>query len=185
MDAGRGWVVLLQTLATVTLFCAAGWGLAAWLEAAGGPAGIRDRYGLLGPLVLVPLQGVISATPLPGELVALASSAVYGFWPGVVLGWCGWMLASFIQYAVARLLLREFAPERLRQRMPSWLRAFPVDHPGFLILGRWVPLGFYLVNSAAGVFRVPLWRHAWCAAVGTLPVAVVISTLAQLVVQPN
>ncbi len=70
-------------------------------------------------------------------------------------------------------------------RDPSRLRAFPVDHPGFLILGRWAPLGFHMVNSAAGVFRVPLRRHAWCAAIGTLPVAVLISTLAQLVAQPN
>jgi hypothetical protein len=36
---------------------------------------------------------------------------------------------------------------------------FPVDHPAFLILGRFAPQGYRVLNAATGAFHVPLVTH--------------------------
>ena len=82
-------------------FLLAVWLIGEWLHSIGGPEVIRARYGVSGAWLLVPLQGVISATPFPGEAVAFANSAIYGFWIGMVFSWAGWMIGAFIQYGFA------------------------------------------------------------------------------------
>ena len=74
-------------------------------------------------------------------------------------------------------MARDFDFEHARTRLPSWLNQFPVEHPAFLIVARWLPWGPHLVNSAAGVYGVPLARHGWCAAVGIVPQALFISAV--------
>jgi uncharacterized membrane protein YdjX (TVP38/TMEM64 family) len=145
----------LRLIAIGVLLAAAAWILRGWLVSARGAAGLRDQYGGLGALMLAVVQGVVSATPLPGETIAFTASAVYGFWTGVAVSWCGWMVGAFLQYVIARYVLCEFQLDALRAKLPPRLRRVPVQHPAFLIFGRFVPLGFDLVNATAGAFRVP------------------------------
>ena len=81
------------------------------------------------------------------------------------------MGAALIQYRLARRVGEQADLEAKLDRLPAWLRRFPVGHPAFLIMGRWVPLGGPLTNVAAGAFAVPLRRFAWCAALGYAPEA--------------
>ncbi len=165
---GLRWILLLVALGGIFVV---------WLDSVGGPEALRARLGYSAVAVLVSLQAVIAVTPFPSEVVAIASTAIYGFWPGAVLAWFGWFAAAFLQYFVARRLARDFDFEQARARLPSWINQFPVAHPAFLILARWVPWGPHLVNSAAGVYGVPLARHGWCAAVGIVPQALFISAV--------
>ncbi len=101
-------------------------------------------------------------------MIGVTNAALYGFWPGTAMSFTAWLLTALLQYGIARRTARDFDFDASYARLPGWLRRFPVDHPVFLI-GVRLPLGGPIVNTAAGVFGVSLWRHTWCAAVGILP----------------
>jgi uncharacterized membrane protein YdjX (TVP38/TMEM64 family) len=141
---------------------------------------VRSLEGPVPALLLVPLQIAMSLSfaPVPSDVVAFTLSLIYGFWPGTFLAWLAWMMAAFIEYAVARRLARAAVAAPAIDKLPAWLRRLPVDHPAFLICGRWLPLGPHVVNAAAGAQGVSLGRYTWCAALGIAPVAVLIAALA-------
>ena len=160
----------------ILLFCVVGWGLVEGLERMGGPESIREHYGLEITWLLVPVQALVSVSPLPGELVALLSSAIHGFWLGCAMNWLGWMLAAYLEYALVRGTAREV--EFGEEKLPKWLRRFPTDHPGFLIAGRFVPLGSHVVNAVSGLRGLDLWRFTWTAAIANVPGAVIYAAVA-------
>ena len=169
----------LLVLLAISLLAWVAW---AWIDVG---VAIRWAQSLHGPVpafVLVPLQTAISLSfsPIPSDVVGIALCVVYGFGRGTVLVWFAWMLGAWIEYALIRRMARQVVrgEEEARRRLPSWLQRLPVDHAGFLICGRWFPLGPHLVNSAAGAARVPLWRFSWTAAVGIAPVAVIVAAVA-------
>lgn len=147
------------------------------LKSLGGPEAIRDRLGYSAAALIVPVQAVVAVSPFPSELVAIGTTAIYGFWFGAVIAWFGWFVAAFLQYFVARRTAMDFDFERARSRLPNWIGRFPVEHPAFLIFARLVPWGPHLVNSAAGVYGISLKRHGWCAAVSIVPQALFISAV--------
>ena len=171
---------LVQIALVIVAVSLLGWLVWSWMTTHGGLEEVARRYGLIAALLLVPLQTLISLSlsPIPSDVVVFATSLVYGFWLGALFGWLGWMAGAIIQYAVVRRIAQDVDVESLRQRFPEWLRRVPVDHPLFLICGRWLPLGPHVVNTTAGVLRVPLLRFLWCAAVGIAPVAVLVAALA-------
>jgi uncharacterized membrane protein YdjX (TVP38/TMEM64 family) len=129
---------------------------------------VGEELGPLGIPILIPLQALAAFTPLFGEMIGVASAGLYGFWLGTAMSCAAWMLTALVQYGIARRTARDFDFDASLARLPAWLRRFPVDHPMFLI-GVRLPLGGPIVNAAAGIFGVSLWRHTWCAAVGILP----------------
>ncbi len=169
--ASRG----LQMIAAVMRLASLFYG---WIDSIGGPETFRERYGPAAIAALVPVQALIAVSPFPSEVLVAANSALFGFWMGALMGWVGWLLAAFLQYGLVRRTAEDFDLDRLLTRLPSWIRRFPVDHPAFLIGGRYLPMGSHIVNSAAGAFRVPLWRHGWCSAISIVPMALFVSGIA-------
>lgn len=162
----------------------AGGALAVWMRSYGGAELIRDELGPLAALLIVPVMAVVAVSPFPSELIALMTCTFYGFWGGTLLAWCGWLLAALLQYELARRTASDFDFERARRRFPRRLRDLPVSHPAFLIVGRWLPYGPHVVNTAAGAYCVPLPRHLGCAALGVLPPSLFISGVANGLLAP-
>ncbi len=144
-----------------------------WVESIGGPQVLADRCGLAAPFAMLGIQSALAAAPFPSELVALASSATYGWAIGAIITWAGWTIGSMIQYALARRSATDIPLDEKLARVPAWLKRFPIDHPVFLICVRWVPMGYHLANVAAGARRVPAWRQLWVAALGSIPGAII------------
>ncbi len=171
----------LLSLMWLALFAAVilgAWAVVAWLDARGVIAALQTRGGLAAAVALTLIHTAVAVSPAPGEAVALANSAIYGFGWGVVMNWTGWMLAAVVEFYLMRRTLRAFATDESATRwMPHWLRQFQADHPLFLIAGRWVPFGGHVVNLAAAS-KATFWRHCWCAAISIVPVAVLFSALA-------
>ncbi len=156
---------------------AATWLLVVWLDKAGVTSTLRERGGVWGAIALVLVHAAVAISPAPGEPVALANSAMYGFGWGAAMNWAGWMLAAVVEFALLQRAVKTLTPEQSAKRLPYWLRRLPADHPAFLIAGRWIPFGGHVVNFAAAA-KATFWRHVWCAALGLVPVALFFSALA-------
>lgn len=144
-----------------------------WMESIGGPAVLTERLGLAAPVALLGIQATLAAAPFPSELVALASSATYGWAIGALITWAGWTIGSMIQYGLARRSTADVSLDDRLARVPAWLKRFPIDHPVFLICVRWLPMGYHLANVAAGARRIPALRQLWIAALGSIPGAMI------------
>jgi uncharacterized membrane protein YdjX (TVP38/TMEM64 family) len=163
----------------IVLVIIAAWIAQHYLGAIGGAEAMRARLGLSALLPLIVVHGLVSVSPLPGEVVAFANSMVFGFALGVVANWSGWMLGAIIEYRLVQKTTSDLGLNRpaLWSSMPKWLQSLPVHHPMFLICSRWLPFGCHIANTAAGAAGVPLWRHLWCSAIGILPLAVIVAAL--------
>jgi hypothetical protein len=48
------------------------------------------------------------------------------------------------------------------QRLPPWVKRFPVGSPAFLIAVRVIPgFGGTVATATAATFKVPMWVHVW------------------------
>lgn len=152
--------------------------LVQWVEALGGPAAVWVRFGLLAPVISVPLHIFVAVTPFPSDLMGVANGAVYGFWWGFFLTWFGWYSASFIQYAIGWRVRQDFDVEAWLARSPDRLRRFPVGHPVFIIGARYVPYaGGHLATLLPGAYGVDLVRFAWCTAIAIVPSSLVVAAV--------
>ena len=170
----------LRWLALVVL---SGWALLRLLERMGGPEVIRAEYGIGAAALLVPAHAIVAVSPLPGEVVALAHGAIYGFVLGSVFTWSGWMGAALLEYGLFRRIASDVAPVESRSGLPRWVRRFPAHHPAFLGLARLLPFGNHVVNAVAGSHRVPLWRFCWPTALALAPISIGFAAVASGVVQ--
>ncbi|MGI9589909.1 MAG: TVP38/TMEM64 family protein [Myxococcota bacterium] len=144
--------------------------LASWVEAVGGPEAIHARFGTLAPLVTGTVQLVLAPTPIPTDLICIAHGTLYGFFFASVLNWLGWWLGSLVEFAIGRRIGADLDLAASADRVPGWLRRFPVDHPIYLIGSRQVPVvGSHLSTSVPGAVGVPFHRVAWCSAIGVIP----------------
>ncbi|WP_456426159.1 TVP38/TMEM64 family protein [Rhodocaloribacter sp.] len=176
---GRSWVRRILTSKAVYAvlgLSALAFVLLRWGDAVGGPLGLWARFGWWAAVVSVPFHALVAVTPFPSDVVAMSNGAIYGFRLGAALSWLGWFAASFVQYAIGRRAGRDFDVEGWLARSPDRLKRFPVDHPLFLILARFVPyVGGHLATLVPGAAGVPLTRYAWCSAVALIPQSLVMA----------
>ena len=165
----------LQSIAATVVLTAA---VLLWVYLEGGPHALREHYGLLAPALWIPAQVIVNLSPV-SDLVpwAVLNGSMYGLWPGALMSWLVWLCSSSLQFAIARRTARDFSLDERMAAMPRWLRRFPVAHPVFLIVGRWIPVSSALVNVAAGALGVRYARLLWCAALGAAPPALVLAAV--------
>jgi len=161
----------LASAATITAVLLAAYATWRWLEATGGAVALLERFGLMAPLVSIPVHVLLSATPFPSELIGVANGSVYGLWVGALCSWIGWWCGAVLEYGLVRLGARHVEWADAVGHLPRWLRRFPVGHPVFLIVGRQLPFGFHTVNVLAGLAGVSGRRQVICAAVSNVPYA--------------
>ena len=80
---------------------------------------LLDR-GWLGPVVFVVAMWVLQPLLLPGPVFMVPASLVWSAPAAMALSWIGNMGASFIAFAFARWVARDWAQERLTERLRMW-----------------------------------------------------------------
>jgi len=140
---------------------------------------LRGSLGMWAPIISVPLQAVVAATPLfPSDLICIANGAVYGYVAGIVYSYIGWYLGAMLEFAVVLSIRQTETAEQIAERMPRWLRQFPAGSPWFLILGRQIPWGgAHLTIVGAAAAGVSWQRFLWCTAIAVLPGAFVMPAI--------
>lgn len=124
------------------------------------------RIGVWGPLISISLQTLFGASPIPTEPLTMINGAVFGPLNGALYSWVGYMFASVIEYFIGMRIGEVADFEARREKMPFGLSRFPADSPLFLSLARIIPgYGPKMVGIVGGMYRVPLWRYTWTAAI--------------------
>lgn len=155
-----------------------------WVAEVGGPDQVYARYGLLAPLIMLPLHVIVSATPI-GEFVpwGVANGMLFGFGGGALLNWIAWMGAAVVQYRIGCSARHDLNWHDRRRHLPRWLARLPIDHPVFLISIRWFPMGGSIFNTVAGAAGIRAPRLLGYAAIGYIPQALVIAAVGQGLLQ--
>jgi uncharacterized membrane protein YdjX (TVP38/TMEM64 family) len=149
-----------------------------WVASLGGLEAFRESYGAVAPLVTVPIHIVIAITPIPADFISIANGAIYGFAMGTALSWLGWWIGGLAEFGLGWRARKDFELDRSMDRMPGWLRRFPIDHPVFLIGARQIPwLGGHLTSFVPGAAGVSLRRYLWCSAIAIVPGSVVMAAI--------
>ena len=126
------------------------------------------RIGVLGPLISITLLTAFGASPIPTEALNMVNGAMFGPIKGALYSWIGYMLASVIEYYIGKRMGHASDFDGRQTKLPFGLGRFPADSPWFLILARIVPgYGPKVVGIVGGMYRVPLWRFIWTAAIAT------------------
>ena len=80
---------------------------------------LRDR-GWVGPLVFVLVMWALQPVGLPGIAFMVPASLVWSAPTAIALSWVGNMGASFIAFAFARWVARDWTQARLPDRLRAW-----------------------------------------------------------------
>ncbi len=127
------------------------------------------KIGILGPAFSILLYAVLGASPIPSDPLSFINGAVFGPLWGTLISWAGNMVAAWMEYLIGAKISQVTEFEQKRQRLPWGLGKFPADSAWFLFLGRFIPeYGGKIVSIIGGLYRVPLWRYTWTAAISTL-----------------
>jgi phospholipase D1/2 len=143
-----------------------------------------------GWLLAIVFYTVAAILCLPATLLATATLAVFGLWPGVPIAWLGGVFAATLSHGLGGLLgprLLRWLPDRIERSVRRFLR-----RRGFwsVVFIRLVPLGsFGILNLVAGALRIPRTSFVLGNMVGLLPgllgLGLIVDRLRALVREPS
>lgn len=139
-----------------------------WISVFGGPTALSKRIGAWAPAISIPAHIVLSATPFPSELFGVTNGSIYGLFVGTIYSWIGWWCGAMVEYSLLRRGAQQTNTDAIEGRLPKWVRRFPIDHPAFLISGRFAPFGFHTVNVLAATAGVSPRHQMITAAISNL-----------------
>jgi uncharacterized membrane protein YdjX (TVP38/TMEM64 family) len=124
--------------------------------------------GWIGLVVSVALYGLLGLSPIPSEPLTVLLSTVYGPLTATFVAGTGNLLAAVMEYIIGEHIANVTSFETRKQGLPFGLSRFPVDSIPFLLVARMLPgYGPKFVSLMGGVYRVPMRRYLWTAAIPT------------------
>jgi uncharacterized membrane protein YdjX (TVP38/TMEM64 family) len=129
-------------------------------------------WGPWGPVASLLLMTAHPFLPSPGELVVAMNGAVFGFWEGLAISWCGAMSSACLAFAIGRSLVHARKARSIPQKLLRWADAIVKrgDWPAALVI-RFIPLfPFGVFNFALGRTALSWPVFLWTTGVGVFPV---------------
>jgi uncharacterized membrane protein YdjX (TVP38/TMEM64 family) len=110
------------------------------------------------------------------DALAIMNGAIFGPVRGSLVDAVGLVLAAMIGYWVNLRASKLLDLHKYLQRLPAWVKRFPVGSPAFLIAVRIIPgFGGTVATASAATFRVPLWVHVWTMCAIAVPICTVLT----------
>jgi uncharacterized membrane protein YdjX (TVP38/TMEM64 family) len=124
--------------------------------------------GIFGMLIAIALYALLGASVIPSEPLTILISTVFGPLNATLVAGIGNTLAAVIEYYLGSKLGDAASFAERKSKLPWGLGKLPINSPIFLIGGRFMPgYGPKLVSVLGGIYRVPLGRYIWTAAIPT------------------
>ena len=134
----------------------------------------------LGPVaypLAIGIFAVVASAPFSvTDALAIMNGAIFGPLRGSLVDIVGLALAAMLGYWINRRASTLLDLADYLQRLPAWVKRFPVGSPAFLIAVRIIPgFGGTVATASAAAFRVPLWVHVWTMCAIAIPICVVMT----------
>jgi uncharacterized membrane protein YdjX (TVP38/TMEM64 family) len=114
------------------------------------------------PLAIAVFAVVASAPFSVTDALAIMNGALFGPIEGTFVDIVGLVLAAMLGYWINQRASHMLDLHEYLQRLPSWVKRFPVGSPAFLIAVRIIPgFGGTVATATAATFKVPMWVHVW------------------------
>jgi uncharacterized membrane protein YdjX (TVP38/TMEM64 family) len=137
---------------------------------------IRSIGWLAYPLATVVFALVASAPFSVTDALAIMDGAIFGPLWGSIVNAIGLVLAAMLGYWINLRASHLLDIEAALEKLPGWVKRFPVASPGFLIAVRVIPgFGGTIATATAATFRVPMWVHVWTMCAIAVPICTVLA----------
>lgn len=175
VDSGQG--AWLRRLEAIAIF-AVSFGLAAVVVY--NRTAVQDYLGGIGwlryPVGIVLMTIVASAPFSVTDALAIMNGVVFGPVMGSVVNALGLIVAAVIAYRIALRTNKLLDIQEQLDRLPAWIKRFPVASPPFLILVRLLPgIGGTLATQTAAAYRVSMWTQIWTKCVVAVPICTLLA----------
>ncbi|MBV8424337.1 MAG: TVP38/TMEM64 family protein [Candidatus Eremiobacteraeota bacterium] len=128
------------------------------------------------PLALLLMTVVASAPFSVTDALAIMNGAIFGPLAGSLINAGGLVIAAVIAYFIALRTNKLLDIEQQLDRLPRWIKRWPVASPMFLILARLLPvIGGTVATQTAAAYRVSLWTQIWTKCIVAVPIATVLA----------
>jgi uncharacterized membrane protein YdjX (TVP38/TMEM64 family) len=128
------------------------------------------------PLGIAVFAVVASAPFSVTDALAIMNGAVFGPIAGSVVDVVGLVLAAMLGYWINKHASHMLDLPAYLERLPAWVKRFPVGSPAFLVFVRVIPgFGGTVATATAATFKVPVWVHVWTMCAIAVPICVVLT----------
>jgi len=128
------------------------------------------------PLAIAIFAVVASAPFSVTDALAVMNGAIFGPVKGSIVNAIGLVLAALMGYWINRRASQMLDLDAYLERIPAWVKRFPVGSPAFLLAVRVIPgFGGTVATASAATFRVPIWRHVWTMCAIAVPICTILA----------
>jgi uncharacterized membrane protein YdjX (TVP38/TMEM64 family) len=141
---------------------------------------VEHEIRTIGPLaypLAVAIFAVVASAPFSvTDALAIMNGAIFGPVEGTLVDTVGLVLAALFGYWINLHASKLFNLHEYLQRLPSWVKRFPVGSPAFLLAVRVIPgFGGTVATATAAAFRVPIWVHVWTMCAIAVPICTLLT----------
>jgi uncharacterized membrane protein YdjX (TVP38/TMEM64 family) len=133
--------------------------------------------GLFAYPLAVGIFAIVASAPFSvTDALAVMNGAIFGPVMGSLINAVGLVLAAMLGYWINRRASHLFDLDAYLERLPHWVKRFPVGSPAFLIAVRIIPgFGGTVATASAAAFRVPMWVHVWTMCAIAIPICTLLA----------
>ena len=123
------------------------------------------------PIAVAIFAAVASAPFSVTDALAVMNGAIFGPVWGSIINAAGLVIAALLGYWINRHATHLLDLDRALERLPAWVKRFPVGSPAFLLAVRVIPgVGGTVATASAAALRVPVWIHVWTMCAIAIPI---------------
>lgn len=141
---------------------------------------IEHEIRIIGPFaypLAIGVFAVVASAPFSvTDALAIMNGAIFGPVRGTLVDVVGLVLAALLGYWINLHATNLFNLQESLQKLPGWVKRFPVGSPAFLLAVRIIPgFGGTVATASAAAFRVPVWVHVWTMCAIAVPICALLT----------
>lgn len=128
------------------------------------------------PLATAVFALVASAPFSVTDALAVMNGAIFGPVEGSIVNAVGLVFAALLGYWINTRATQMLDVHQYLERLPAWVKRFPVGSPAFLLAVRVIPgFGGTVATATAAAFKVPIWVHVWTMCAIAIPICTLLA----------
>jgi uncharacterized membrane protein YdjX (TVP38/TMEM64 family) len=128
------------------------------------------------PIAILLMTIVASAPFSVTDALAVMNGIIFGPLVGSIINAVGIVFAAILAYFLALRTSKLLDIAERVERLPGWIKRWPVASPMFLVLVRILPgIGGTVATQTAAAYRIPVWTQVWTMSVVAIPICTLLA----------